>query len=123
MLSFKRLLENLKKKEVNKMAIDYKEEWKKLENAYGGAGVTIKGEAITIKLGALMSTQIEKTIDDREKLMEEYMKENIMTEIDGADKHYHHVKIVSARKARGSIGTMYVHKEDFDAWCKKKEDE
>lgn len=102
------------------MAIDYKKEWKKLENAYGGAGVIIKGEAITIKLGALMSTQIEKTIDDREKLMEEYMKENMTTDIDGADKHYHHVKITNARKARGPIGTMYVHKKDFDAWCKEK---
>lgn len=102
------------------MAIDYKKEWEKLHNSHGGMNIRVAGTLT--RLSTIMNIQIQDTIDGREKLMQKYMKENILTEIDGADKHFHHVKIANARKARGPIGTMYIHKKDFAEWCEKKGD-
>ena len=102
------------------MAINYKEEWEKLLKAYGSKNVITYHPDEKSRLRDLMHLQIQGTIDDREKLMEEYVKNHITTEIDGTDKEYHHIKIVVDSKARGPIGTMYIHKKDFDAWCEKK---
>ena len=110
---------NRRKEVRKKMAIDYGKEWQKLRKSTGYCTV-IKNGATTLDI--IMDTQIRKTIDERELLMEEYMKETILTEISGGDKHYHHIKITDSKaRGPGPIGTMYIHKEDFDAWCKKKE--
>ena len=109
----------MKEKEVRKkMAIDYKEEWEKLEKAYGDAGVIIKGEAITIKLGSLMHTQVKRTINKREHLMKEFIRARVTTDISGSKEEYHEVQIYINGLPRGRY---LVSKLEFAAWCKKKE--
>ena len=99
------------------MAIDYKKEWEKLEERYGAFGVNIPHEALSVRLKALMDAQIRDTINDREKLMREYLMEKMRTDINGGDKVCYHVRIVF----RGDTYTnVKMVKADFDAWCKKK---
>lgn len=110
------------------MAIDYKKEWEKLVAKYGYYHMHDKeGKAIaTTTLGSIMSTQIRHTINEREKLMQEYVREErITTEIDGGEKHFYNVQVID--KAHGKIhwliGNIHVHKADFATWCKKKRKE
>ncbi|MBA7689289.1 hypothetical protein ES703_97795 [subsurface metagenome] len=105
------------------MAIDYKKEWEKLIDECGALGVNIPHEAVSVTLQSLMENQINATINEREKLMEEYVKdERITTNIDGGERHFHNVQVID--KAHGKtywlIGTINVHKADFNTWCKKK---
>ena len=99
------------------MAIDYKKEWEELQRVHGAKGVTIPGEGLTIRLAALMKTQIQDTINDREKLMKQYIKERMATDITGANENYHFVRIDTRW---GTFGTVAISKKDFDAWCKSK---
>ena len=109
------------RKEVRKrMAIDYKVEWEKLRKKCGR--LTIIRNGITT-LEDVMRAQIRDTINDREKLMEEYVRENMATDIVDGDKHFHHITITNTRTrgVKSPIGTMHIYKADFAAWCKKKE--
>jgi hypothetical protein len=103
-----------------KMAIDYRKEWDTLQNIYGKCMVSNLDLKTSLK--ELMDFQIRTTISNREKLMEQYVKENIATEICDGDKDFHHIKIVNTRTrgVKSPLGTMYIHKKDFAAWCKKK---
>lgn len=97
------------------MAIDYKKEWGNLRNSTGHCTV-IKNETGTT-LANIMDTQIVSTIENREKLMQEYVREQIETDIVGADTLCHKVKLEVITEPRGCI---WISKSAFDAWCKKK---
>ena len=104
------------------MAIDYKKEWEELHTAYENNIVVGADAHKTVSLGELMERQIKRTINKREKLMKEYVKESITTEIDGGERHFHNVNIIDKRHetTKWLIGTIHVHKADFNAWCKKR---
>jgi len=119
-----KLIKELKRREVRKnMAIDYKKEWEKVSNKYGCCGVNIPHEAVSVSLRSIMENQIRKTINKREHLMKEYMKERITTEIDGADKNLHFVNVIRLHKNgnKSLLSRQSVGKKDFEYWCKKKE--
>jgi len=104
-------------KEVRKrMAIDYKEEWEKLQREHGSDAI-LPGTGYATNLGNIMVAQIKRTINRREHLMKEYVKENITTEIDGGEKDFYLVNIVFKGAFRDKIS---VHKRAFDNWCKNK---
>lgn len=107
---------------MRRVAIDYKKEWEKLLSKHGSWGVNIPHEALSVTLESIMANQIENTINQREKLMEGYIKERIITEIDGGERHFHNVQVIDKAhgKAHWLIGTIHVHKADFNVWCKKK---
>jgi hypothetical protein len=103
------------------MAIDYKKEWEKLQESTGHC--TVVKEHTGTTLNVIMDTQIRKTVDVREELMKEYVKEErITTEIDGGERHFHNVQIIDKAHGRTHwlIGTINVHKADFNTWCKEK---
>jgi len=107
------------------MAIDFRKEWKRFRAEYGHCYIQAKegSPKSTCTLANVMDTWMRNVILNRERLMEEYVKENMQTDIVDGDKDFHHIKIYNNR-TRGSkspIGTMHIHKADFDAWCKKKE--
>jgi len=102
------------------MAIDYKKEWKKLQHIYGG--YTIQDHrgtchSIPTTLDEVMNFQIQHTIQTREKLMQEFVKERLTTNIDGGTKNSHRVYIILRGELFGNISVL---KEDFDKWCEKK---
>ena len=97
------------------MAIDYGKEWKKLMKEHGKKG--IQEFSVAIKLGTLMRNQIHNTIDKREKLMREYLKVGMGTDITSGDKVCHYVHVVFRKHI---FGTVAVSKKDFAAWCEKK---
>lgn len=101
------------------MATDYKKEWEKLQRVHGAKGVTIPGEGLTIRLGALMKTQIQDTINNREKLIKEYLISGMETDITGASQYCHSVNVGFHKNIYGNVS---ISKEDFDAWYKKKGD-
>jgi hypothetical protein len=111
----------LERKEAKKrMAIDYREEWKKLLKEHGDKGIL--GFGIAIRLGALMRNQIQNTISRREELMYEYMQERIIhTNIIGGNKDFHEVQVIDKRY-HTVICTRSINKEDFAAWCKEKKE-
>ena len=115
---------DIRKEVIRKMAIDYKEEWKKFRAKYGYNYIQAKegSPKSTLTLDNLMKTWIRNAILGRERLMEEYVKENITTNINGGERHFHKVDVIDKRHGRTDwlIGTIHVHKADFDAWCKKK---
>jgi len=104
------------------MAIDYKKEWLRFEKAFGNNAIVYSGLKGMPTIKELMKSQIKNVIDNREKLMGRYVRENIITEISGADKDYHHIKITNRRLPRGPIGTMYIAKKDFADWCKRRKE-
>ena len=111
----------LKEKEVRKeMAIDYKAEWEKLILWCGAFGVNIPHEAVSVSLRSIMENQIAGTISKREKLMEEYVKEMIRTNIEGGTKHFHIVKVNAHDLLL--MDKLHVSKADFAAWLKNRKE-
>jgi len=106
------------------MAIDYKKEWCLLKHIYGKYIIQDKRgiPSIPTTLDEVMNFQIQHTIMAREKLMEEYVKERITTNIDGGEKSFYNVQVID--KAHGRVnwllGSLHIHKADFATWCKKK---
>jgi len=100
------------------MAIDYKREWDRLHCHYGSYLVRT-GLSMT-PLNVLMNKQIADTINKREKLMEEYVKKMITTNIFSTNKEFHKVQIYINGVQRE---IYFVSKQDFNAWCKKKRKE
>ena len=108
-------------KEVRKeMAIDYKDEWKKLRGQHGLDTVTSRDGFHISTLGELMDSRIKNTINNREKLMEEFVKERIKTNIDGGNKKSHNVNVVYRGKL---LCNATVHKEEFKNWIKIRKEE
>ena len=107
----------IEKEVIKKMAIDYKKEWEELLSKHGSWGVNVPHEAVSVTLHSIMDAQIDDTINDREKLMEKYIKAQIRTDIIGADRGYHKVKIEVFGESRGCVD---ISKSAFKAWCKKK---
>lgn len=103
------------------MAIDYKKEWEELYHIYGKHSVQDQRGIFSIAtaLDEVMNFQIRHTIQTREKLMEEYLKENIRTNIDGGDKDTHRVEVMYHGQRLYSIR---IPKKDFSKWCEKKGD-
>lgn len=97
------------------MAIDYGKEWQKLRKSTGHCTVVKNNTGTT--LDVIMDTQIRETIDGREKLMEEYVKAQIGTEIIGADGSYHTVKLEVFGESRG---TVPVSKNAFNTWLRNR---
>ncbi len=103
------------RREVRKrMAIDYRVEWEKLRKKCGR--LTIIRNGITT-LEDVMQAQINAIIESREKLMQEYVKAQIDTEIIGADRGYHTVKLEVFGESRGTIP---VSKNAFNTWIRNK---
>lgn len=116
MLLYKRPLKNLKQKEVKgKMVIDYRKEWEKLHNTHGKMNIRIQGNLH--KLYEVMNKQISETITGRERLMKEYLKAGMVTDITGGDKLCHYVHVVFHENI---FGTVAISKKDFAKWCEKK---
>ena len=112
------------RKEVRKeMAIDFRKEWKAFRAKNGHCYlVPDPGSMLmpTHTVGNAMDTQIRNTILNRERLMEEYVKEQTLTtDIVGGNKEYHDVKIIDKRYGT-LICTRAINKLKFNAWCKKK---
>jgi len=108
-------------KEVRKkMAIDYGKEWKLLQQIYGKYTIqdTRGIPSIPTTLDEVMDFQIQHTIAQREKLMQEFVKERITTNIDGGTRNSHNVNFIFRG---GRITNISVLKEEFANWCKKKE--
>jgi len=101
-----------------KMAIDYRKEWEKLYNKYGGNSIRIAGSLH--RLCEVMNRQINETINEREKLMEEYVKRMITTNISDTNERQHEVQIYINGFPRVSY---FVDRPEFNAWCKKKRKE
>jgi hypothetical protein len=97
------------------MAIDYKKEWEKLHSMHGKENIRIDG--VPFHLFEVMDKQIDETIHKREKLMREYLKAGMGTDITGGDKVCHYVHIVFRKHV---FGTVAVSKADFAKWCEKK---
>lgn len=97
------------------MAIDYKKEWEKLQRAHGKRTMSVGGSRSL--LSAVMHNQINDTIENREKLMDEYVKTRVQTEIIGGDTLCHKVKLTVVEEPRG---TIWISKTGFDQWCEKK---
>lgn len=120
---FHRFIGMLKRREVRrKMAIDYKEEWEKFRVYYGRfciADRTTK-DGLPLHVGRLMEDWIKDVINSREKLMEQYIKENIITtDISGGNKDYHEVRLVDKRY-NTTICTRSIAKSDFRNWLKNR---
>jgi len=138
---YKFIKELKRRKEVtNKMPIDYKEEWKKLRETCKGVFISCneygrpdsmasissrnKGNSYTktgtvISMHELMDNQIRDTINDREELMQEYLRTQIMTEIVKQDKE--HFKVAITNAVKGHVDTIYVSRADFRNWLKNRE--
>jgi len=98
-----------------KVAIDYGIEWKKLRGKHGLCRINIKGKQVHLK--QVMDNQIEDTINAREKLMEEFIRARITTNISKSEEQYHEVQICVNGIPRGRY---HVSKLEFDTWCKEK---
>ena len=96
------------------MAIDYREEWEKFRVYYRGR-MTTEGDYI----GKLMNDWINATIESREKLMDEYVKTRIQTEIVGGNKHTHNVRLIVRGENRGVI---VIGKDAFRDWLKNRKE-
>lgn len=116
---FHKFMEELKRrKEVRKeMAIDYKKEWEKLHKECGHLTI-IKNGCVTLEY--VMDNMIRDTINGREKLMEEYIKEMIRTSIEGGTKHFHLVKVNAHDLLL--MDKLHVSKADFAAWLKNRKE-
>ena len=116
---------DIRKEVRKKMAIDYKGVWEEFREEYGQNYIQVKvgSPKSTSTLDNLMNTWIRNVILDRERLMEEYVKEKIYTEIDGGQKRCHIVNVVERhRNGRNSLLVkMKVGKQDFEYWVYKKE--
>jgi hypothetical protein len=97
------------------VAIDYKEQWKRLHNTHGSKNVRVAG--VLMSLSELMNRQINETIVIREKLMEEFIKQRITTNIDGGTKNSHMVDIIFRGR---QLDRVSVNKEDFQKWVDAK---
>ncbi len=101
------------------MAIDYKKEWKELQHVYGK--YTIQDQrglpSIPTDLNELMNFQIQRTISKREKLMEEYIKSHMTTDIGKVNSEIYSVRLSLHDCPTGNIS---VGRLNFDEWCKKK---
>ena len=120
-LEYLKFIKELKRKEVRKkMAIDYGKEWKLLQQIYGKYTIqdTRGIPSIPTTLDEVMDFQIQHTIAQREKLMQEFVKERITTNIDGGTRNSHNVNFIFRG---GRITNISVLKEEFANWCKKKE--
>lgn len=106
------------RKEVRKkMAIDYKKEWEKLQESTGHCTVVKNNTGTT--LGVIMTGQIQTTISNREKLMEEFVKGMFTTEIVESMKDGY---IIEVRFKGGPMyGKILITKKEFDTWLKRKE--
>lgn len=98
------------------MAIDYKVEWEKLSSMYGCCGVNIPHEAVSVTLRSIMENQIADTISEREKLMEEFIKQKMTTSIGKQDKLCYYVDLVINK---GIFGRFGISRKDFDKWLKE----
>ena len=112
-------LKNLKRKEVmNKMAIDYKNEWEVFRGTYGLNRIEVGRKKVHVK--QLMDNQIQKTIGKREALMKEYIKTGLKTDITGGGRIGHIVNVTT----RGiTFGNIVISKKDFAKWCERKDSE
>ena len=112
---FHRFIKELKRREEvrKKMAIDYREEWEKFRVYYRGFQTTHNGQSIS----DLMNDWIKDTIESREKLMQEYIREGVQTEIVGGEAANHTVKLIVRGHTRGCI---LISKDAFRNWLKKR---
>ena len=106
--------EILRREEVRKkMAIDYKTEWERLNEKHGHKYI----QESTQTLGNIMRTQIRNTILTRERLMNEYIHEEMQTNIDGGTKLAHNVHIIVNRVLAARVS---INKKHFAKWCERK---
>jgi len=98
------------------MAIDYRKEWEKFRTLYGKYKVS---SDLKTNIRELMDFQVSQTINEREKLMEEYVREGVQTEIVGGEAKYYTVKIVVRGHMRGCIS---ISKDAFQNWLKKRKE-
>jgi len=111
------------RKEVRKrMAIDYREEWEKFRVYYGGRRVESKqsevGAGVSLTLGSLMNGWIRDIIDSREKLMEEFVKSRMSTDIVEGRKDGYLVGIWF--KGGPMYGKVSVTRKEFHSWLKRE---
>lgn len=100
------------------MAIDYKEQWNSLCARHGDKVIltTAAGHRATLK--DVMDSQIRVTIFRREKLMDEFIKERIITtNIADGTKNSHLVDIIFRGR---QLDRVSVNKEDFQKWVDAK---
>jgi len=108
----------IQEKEVRKkMAIDYKEEWEKFAVYYKFRKVEAEEVGAGATVGKLMKDWISDTIESREKLMQEYVRGGVETEIVGGEAAYHTVKLIVRGHTRGCIS---ISKDVFRNWLKKR---
>ena len=114
---FHRFIKELKRRKGvrKKMAIDYGKEWQKLRKSTGHCTVIRDGTGTT--LDVVMDTQIRKTIDVREELMEEYVKSGLTTNIIKQDSVCYYVDVTIHKGIFGGVG---ISRRDFDTWLKKR---
>ncbi len=99
------------------MAIDYKKEWEKLQESTGHCTV-LKNDTGTT-LGVIMTGQIQTTISNREKLMEQFIRARITTNISESKGGSHEVEIYINGLPRGRY---LVSKLEFATWCKNRKE-
>lgn len=111
----------VKRGEVRKkMAIDYEVEWEKLRESTGHCTVVKNNTGTTLNM--IMADQIRNTIDEREKLMEEYIKEKILTtDITGGNKDYHDVNVIDKRY-HTVICSRSISKAAFGNWLNNRKE-
>ena len=110
------------RKEVRKrMAIDYKEEWETLQHIYGKYAIQDERKipSIPTSLNEVMNFQIQHTIQAREKLMEEFVKSRMKTDITSSSKYMYTVGVIF----RGNIiAYVKVDKDAFQSWLKNRKE-
>lgn len=99
------------------MAIDYEKEWKKLRAAHGSRVVLQTDAGYDVNLKCIMGSMIRDTINDREKLMKEFVTQKLTINIIQQDKHYYCVDIVIDG---GTFGSYNVSKNEFHTWLKNR---
>ena len=99
------------------MAINYENEWEKLRKRHGGKGLIGDHGNTILRLSTVMDEQTKATIAEREKLMEEYIKGRITTNIADGIKSLHLVDVFFEEKL---FGRVTISKEDFQKWVDEK---
>lgn len=111
--------DKLRKEVRKKMVIDYREEWEKFKRHYGRyciADRTTK-DGLRLHVGRLMEDWIKDTINSREKLMEEFVRQRMTTNISKQDKYCYYVDIVIDE---GIFGRFGISKKQFATWLKNR---
>ena len=114
---FHRFIKELKRREEvrKKMAIDYREQWEEFKVYYRFRKVEAEEVGAGATIGKLMEDWIKDVIEGREKLMQEFVKQRLTTNIGKQDKHCYYVDIVIND---GIFGRFAVSRNEFRTWLK-----